>query len=157
MKIKIFCLFITFFSSYVSIAKTDTWIDEDGETLVKIDSRIVSIQSLNSFYYFDKIFTNIRQNNTKIKLCLGFNQNTLPKDCTNYIEAEYFFYNKGKNRTINIDMYSSPLLLKAFEDYLKSGKTMKISIDDNDLYAAYILNKKYILTEKSIKIIKLPN
>ena len=50
---------------------------------------------------------------------------------------------------------SFPFLISAFEDYLKAGRTMRISLDDDDLYAAYILNKTHTLTKESKDVLAL--
>ena len=150
-------LYFLIFLFYINnnFVRADLWIDEDGDSYVNINNGTLSINSLNSFYYFDQIFTNIRKTNTKVRWCLGENKAGIPKDCTNYMEANYYFYNSGKNRVLSMDVNNFPFLVKAFENYLKSGKTMKVSIDDNDLYAAYILNKNFNLTNASKKILKL--
>jgi hypothetical protein len=40
---------------------------------------------------------------------------------------------------------------------LKSGRTMKISFDDGDFYAAYILDKTHVIDKESKKILALPD
>ena len=54
-------------------------------------------------------------------------------------------------------MSSFPFIVSAFEDYLRSGRTVKISFDDGDLYAAYILNKTHVIDKKSKEILALPD
>ena len=148
---------ISFIYIITNIANADIWVDEDRDSYVEISNSTISINSLNSFYFFDQIFTNIRKNNTKVRLCLGENKNGIPEDCTDYMNADYLFYNKGKNRSISLEINNYLFLIKAVENYLKFGKTMKISIDDNDLYAAYILNKDFTLNKNSKKILELNN
>lgn len=150
-------IFISCICIIHNVANADIWIDEDRESFVEIKNNRITINSLNSFYFFDQIFTNVRKNDTKIRLCLGENIKGIPKDCTDYMKANPFFYNHGKNRAISLDIDEGIFLIQAVENYLKHGKIMKISIDDNDLYAAYILNKKFTLNRKSLKILKLNN
>lgn len=136
------------------------WVDEDGGSVVRIKDRVISINNLSNFYYFDQLFTSIRQGKTSLRVCIGEgieNQTGMPTDCFKDIPASYSFHNKGKNRAIHVDMFQYPFMLKVFEEYLNSGNTMRISIDNNDLYYASALNQTYKLTEESEKILKLPD
>ena len=153
-------LFIGLFWGTIPLAKADSWIDEDGESIVKVEDTVITIYSLNSFYYFDEIFSNVRKNDKKIRVCFGFDENGKtgrPTDCIEHLKAHYSFHNHGKNRAIHVDISSFPFLISAFEDYLKAGRTMRISLDDYDLYAAYTLNKTHALTKKSKDILALPD
>lgn len=142
------------------MAQADSWIDEDGGTIVRVKGSVISIFSLDSFYYFDQILSNVRKNQIKIRVCLGFgkkNKTGQPTDCIKDLSAHYSFHNKGKNRAIHVKLSSFSFLLSAFEDYLISGRTMKISIDDGDLYSVYTLNKKHLLTKESENVLALPD
>ena len=55
----------------------------------------------------------------------------------------------------HVDLSNYPFLTSSFEDLLRLGKTMEISVDDDDLYASFSLNKRYKLKKESIKIFKL--
>lgn len=151
---------ISIFLSYSTFAKSDVWVDEDGGAVVRVYEEKISIYSLNSFYYFDEIFTNFREGNKELRICIGLGsdgQTGMPSDCYTDLDAELSVYNKGKNRAIHIDMSSYPFLLKAFEDYLIMGEVMRVSIDNFDLFAAYTLHKNNILTPDAYEIIGLPN
>jgi hypothetical protein len=152
------CLMIAvLFWTTMSIAKAGSWVDEDGGAIVKMQDGIISIYSLNSFFYFDEIFSNVRKHRIKVRVCLGFNEPNRPKDCRREVTTRYSMHNQGKNRAIHADMSAFPFIVSAFEDYLRSGRTMKISFDDGDLYAAYILNKTHVIDKKSKKILALPD
>jgi hypothetical protein len=140
--------------------KPDVWTDEDGGSFVRIKGGIVSIYNLNNFYYFDQIFTTIRKGESNIRVCFGENvenKTGTPTDCFKNVKASFSVHNKGKNRAIHAEMINYPFMLKAFEAYLSSGTTMKISIDNGDLYYASILNQNYKLTAESDAILKLPD
>ncbi|MDC0986714.1 hypothetical protein OAS67_05485 [Alphaproteobacteria bacterium] len=141
----------------MSIAKADSWVDEDGGAIVKVQDGIISIYSLNSFFYFDGIFSNVMKHRIKVRVCMGFNEPNRPKDCRRDMATRYSIHNKGKNRAIHVKMSSFPFIISAFEGYLKSGRTMKISFDDGDFYAAYILDKTHVIDKESKKILALPD
>ena len=53
--------------------KSDVWIDEDGTAAIEIKKNgLISFFDTGSFYYFDQIFGNVRKNEIKLTLCLGF-------------------------------------------------------------------------------------
>ena len=136
--------------------KSDVWIDEDGTTAIEIkENGLISFFDTGSFYYFDQIFGNVRKNNIKLTLCLGFPQKDRPSDCLEKLPSDFSIHNRGKTRALHVDLSKYPFLTLSFEQQLKLGKTMEISIDDGDLYSSYILNKDYKLKEKSIKIFKI--
>ena len=105
--------------------------------------------------FFDQIFGNVRKNEIKLTLCLGFPKKDRPSDCIQKLPSNYSVHNHGKTRALHVDLSSYPFLTSSFEQQLRIGKTMEISIDDGDLYSSYMLNKKYNLKEESIKIFKL--
>ncbi|MDC1001507.1 hypothetical protein OAS89_03380 [Alphaproteobacteria bacterium] len=159
-KRQIFAVIVMGFLFNITAAKSDVWTDEDGASFVQIKEGMVSIYSLNDFYHFDQIFTTIRNGKSKIRVCIGENienKTGMPTDCFIDIKASYSFHNKGKSRAIHAEMFNYPFILKAFEEYLGSGNTMKISIDNNDLYYASILNINYKLTAESEAVLKLPD
>ena len=151
-------LFIGLFWGIMPLAKADSWIDEDGDSIVTVEDTVISIYSLNSFYYFDEIFSNVRKNDKKITVCFGFDASWStgrPSDCIEDLAATPSFHNHGKNRALHVDIPSFSFLISAFEDYLKAGRTMRFSLDDDDLYAAYILNKTHALTKESKDVLAL--
>ena len=136
------------------------WVDEDGGSVVRIKDRVISINNLSNFYYFDQLFTSIRQGKTSLRVCIGEgieNQTGMPTDCLKTYQQVILFIIKGKNRAIHVDMFSVSFHAQSIEEYLNSGNTMRISIDNNDLYYASALNQTYKLTEESEKILKLPD
>ena len=142
------------------LAKADSWIDEDGDSIVKVEDTVITIYSLNSFYYFDEIFSNVRKNDKKIRVCFGFDENGKtgrPTDCIKdlAVASSSVSIRNHVKKAIHVDISSFPFLVSAFEDYLKAGRTMRISLDDYDLYAAYILNKTHALTEESKDVLAL--
>ena len=136
--------------------KSDVWIDEDGTAAIEIKKNgLISFFDTGSFYYFDQIFGNVRKNEIKLTLCLGFPKKDRPSDCIEKLPSNFSVHNHGKTRALHVDLSNYPFLTSSFEEQLRLGKTMEISIDDGDLYSSYILNKDYKLKEESIKIFKL--
>ena len=136
--------------------KSDVWIDEDGTTAIEIKGNgVISFFDTNSFYYFDQIFGNVRKNNINLTLCLGFPKKGRPSDCLEKMPSFFSVHNKGKTRALHVDLSKYPFLTSSFEQQLRQGKTMDISIDDRDLYSSYTLNKDYKLKDESRKIFKL--
>ena len=136
--------------------KSDVWIDEDGATAIEINKNgLISFFDTGSFYYFDQIFGNVRKNNLKLTLCLGFPKKGRPSDCLENLPSDFSVQNKGKTRALHVDLSTYPFLTSSFEQQLRLGKTMEISIDDGDLYSSFSLNKGFKLKEESIKIFKL--
>jgi hypothetical protein len=105
----------------MSIAKADSWVDDDGGAIVKMQDGIISIYSLNSFFYFDEIFSNVRKHRIKVRVCLGFNKPKHPKDCGREVTTRYSMHNQGKNRAIHADMSSFPFIVSAFAGLLEIG------------------------------------
>ena len=136
--------------------KSNVWIDEDGATAIEINKNgLISFFDTGSFYYFDQIFGNVRKNNLKLTLCLGFPKKGRPSDCLENLPSDFSVQNKGKTRALHVDLSKYPFLTSSFEEQLRLGKTMEISIDDGDLYSSFSLNKGFKLKEESIKIFKL--
>ena len=136
--------------------KSGVWIDEDGYTAIEIkENKKISIFDTGSFYYFDQIFGNVRKNKIKLRVCLGLPKKGMPSDCLGELQTHYSFHNRGKTRALHVDLSNYPFLISSFEQKLRSGETLKISIDDGDLYSAYTLNKAHKLKEESMKIFKL--
>lgn len=159
-KYQIFVVIVVGFLFNITAAKSDVWIDEDGTSFVEIKDGMVSIYNLTDFYYFDQIFTTIRNGNSKIRVCIGENienKTGMATDCFIDIKASYSSHNKGKIRAIHAEMFNYPFILKAFGEYLDSENTMKISIDNNDVYYATVLNINYKLTAESEAVLKLPD
>ena len=142
--------------AFPTAIKSDVWIDEDGTTAIEIkENGLISFFDTGSFYYFDQIFGNVRKNEIKLTLCLGFPQKDRPSDCLEKLPSNYSFHNNGKTRALHVDLSKYPFLISSFEEQLQLGKTMEISIDDGDLYSSYNLNKGYKLKKESIEIFKL--
>jgi len=152
------CLLIPLLAvlAFPTAIKSDVWIDEDGTTAIEIkENGLISFFDTGSFYYFDQIFGNVRKNEIKLTLCLGFPQKDRPSDCLEKLPSNFSVHNKGKTRALHVDLSNFPFLTSSFEEKLRLGKTMEISIDDGDLYSSFYLNKGYKLKEESIKIFKL--
>ena len=69
--------------------------------------------------------------------------------------SNFSVHNHGKTRALHVDLSNYPFLTSSFEQQLRSGKTMEISIDDGDLYTSFSLNKSYKLNEDSLTIFRL--
>jgi len=150
-------IFFSAIFSFSSSSLADEWVDKDRATLVTIGSTEVSIFSLDSFYYFDEIFSNVRDGKF-VNICFGFDGKTgSASDCYHDYRPTPSFHNGGKNRALQFKMGANPFLLAAFQDYLKAGKTLKLSIDDGDLFSSYTLNKDYTLNAKALEILALPD
>ena len=138
------------------VVKSDVWIDEDGHTAIEINENgRISFFDAGSFYYFDQIFGNVRKNKIKLTLCLGFPKKDRPSDCLEKMPSNFSVHNHGKTRALHVDLSNYPFLTSSFEQQLRSGKTMEISIDDGDLYTSFSLNKSYKLNEDSLIIFRL--
>jgi len=144
-------------------SNAEFWVDEDGGALVLITDEILSILSINNFYYFDQIFTSVRKESVPIRVCSGVTEegNTgRPSICVSNLTARYSVHNKGKVRALHIDIKESASLIdlmKITDQLLREGSTAKVSIDDGDLYAAYTLHEHYQLTPESHNILLLPD
>ncbi len=136
--------------------KSDVWIDEDGTMAVEIkDNGQISFFDTGSFYYFDQIFGNVRKNKIQLNVCLGLPKKGMTSDCIRKLQTHYAIHNRGKTRSLHVDLSNYPFLISSFEEQLRLGETMEISVDDGDLYSAFILNKDYKLKDKSIRILTL--
>jgi len=150
---KIVCmLMLTFYQTSVV---ADTWVDEDGNTFIVIENGVLSIYSTNSFYYFDELFTDVRKG-AELRLCFGIKTGTgMASDCVGQFTPVPGFNNAGKTRSLHFDVGHLPFIMKAFEDYLSKGETMKLSIDNLDLFSAYSLNADYKLNSEALNILNL--
>jgi hypothetical protein len=149
-------LIINVFSA-ASSAYADTWVDVDGDTFVTIDNEILSVYSTGSFYYFDQLFTAVRQGDL-LRVCVGFSSGPgMATDCLGSFVPIAGFNNEGKNRSLHFGISNFEFVFTAFEDYLRDDREMKISIDNGDLFSAFSLRRDYELTEDAQKILKLPD
>ncbi len=136
--------------------KSDLWIDEDGTIAVDFkENGQISFFDTGSFYYFDQIFGNVRKNKIQLNVCLGFPKQGMPSDCLRNLPTNYSMHNQGKTRSLHVNLSNYPFLRSSFEEQLRLGEIMEISIDDGDLYSSFILNKEYKLTDESIRIFNL--
>jgi len=143
------------FLSFSLPLRADTWIDEDGVSAVQIKDGYLSIYSLDDFYYFDELFTDVRQG-ASLQLCVGFGGGGgMASDCLGNFVAAPAFYNQGKNRALHFDISGFSFVFSSFESHLLNGRTMKLSIDNDDLFSAYNLNIENVLTEESLNILAL--
>jgi len=148
---------------FPSESKAEFWVDEDGESLVLITDETLSILSIDDFYYFDQIFTSVRKEKAPVRICAGTTvegSTGVPESCVSNLSATYSMHHKGRVRALHIDIQDSPALvelMKTTDKSLRAGQVTKVSIDDNDLYAAYTLQKDYQLTPESHNILLLPD
>lgn len=142
---------------WTGVLCADTWVDEDGDAFLTIEDAVVTIYSTGSFFYFDELFKDARLG-AHLRVCLGkYSGSGIASDCIGTFNPSPHFNNGGKTRSLNFDLYQFPFLLNAFEDNLKRGEKMKISIDNFDLFSAYNLHKNNKLTKKALEILKLPD
>lgn len=133
----------------------DVWVDEDGYSAVKIDDDYLSIYSLDANYFFDILFTDVRQGTT-LQLCVGFDDAAgIGSDCLGSFTAVPEFYNDGKNRALHLYVRGLSFVFTAFEDYLHDGRVIKVSIDNADLFSAYSLHRDNQLNESAKEILRL--
>lgn len=145
------------FAFFQTAAAAATWVDEDGDTFILVNEKTLSIYSTNSFYYFDELFTDVRKG-AKIRLCVGVKSGTgMASDCIGNFNPSPGFNNQGKTRSLHFNIEQFPFVIEAFEDYLRAGETMKLSIDNFDLFSAYSLNAKYELSEEALRTLELPD
>jgi len=138
--------------------KSDIWIDVDRSAGVNINKNgIVNFFDTSSFYYFDQIFSNVRKNDIQLNVCLGFSglKKEMPSDCLSKLPTYYSVHNRGKTKALNVNLSNYPFLLNSFEEKLRLGETLEISIDDGYLFYMISLNKNHTLNEESIKILQL--
>jgi len=153
----VLALLVAGFCSTAVSAFAGSWIDEDGDTFVVIDNEILSIYSTGSFYYFDQLFMAVRQGE-RLQLCVGFAKGTgVATDCLGTFTPTAGFNNKGENRSLHFSIANFEYVFIAYEDYLRNGREMKISIDNGDLFSAYSLRRDYELGEKAQQILRLPD
>lgn len=141
-KVLYFGIFLFGTSSQVD---ADTWIDTDGDSAVAIEKDVLSIYSIGDFYYFDQLFTYVRSGG-KLRLCLGFDDGPgTASDCLGFFSATLGFNNEGKTRSLHILAIGNEYTIFAFEEDLRSGRKMKVSIDNGDLFSAYSLHQSNAL------------
>jgi len=135
--------------------RADIWVDEDGVSFVSIEGSILSVYSLDDFYYFDELFTSARRG-AYLNLCLGGAEGSgMASDCLGPFKAAARTYNQGKNRALHFNINDFPFVFEAFENSLRNRQTMKLSIDDNDLFTAYTLHEKHTLTNEALNVLLL--
>lgn len=133
----------------------DTWYDIDGGSYVIIDDDKLSIHDLSSFYYFDEVFSDARTG-AAVRLCIGADEGPgIGTDCLGWFQPQANFSNHGKNRSLHFDISRMPLVFEMFEQLLNRGLSMKMSIDNGDLFYASTLNKEYELNREAINILNL--
>tara|TARA_B100000780_G_C20980037_1_gene391574 strand:- start:50 stop:508 length:459 start_codon:yes stop_codon:yes gene_type:complete len=144
---------VALFVTLASYAGADTWVDEDGGGFIEIQKGTVTVSDTSSFYFFDQVFNSLRKDKL-INFCLGVDQGSgMPSDCFKAVSAKPLFFNKGKRRSIEIDMTQNLYLLSAFEDALRNKQKMKISVDDGDLFSAFVLHESYKLNPEAISVL----
>lgn len=152
---RILAFFLALMFSSPSVA--DVWADEDGVSVVRIHDDVLTIYSLDDFYFFDQLFTEVRQGSS-LRLCVGFGGQTgMGSDCLGLFDPVPAFYNQGKNRALHFDIAGLSFIFSAFEDYLRSGEEMKVSIDNGDLFSAYNLSASFMLTDEAVNVLSLEN
>ena len=79
-------------------ASAGKWVDVDGGTIVVIEDQQLSIYSLDNFYYFDEIFSDVRKG-AKLFLCIGPRNDTgISSDCLGPMDPSSNIQNGGFNR-----------------------------------------------------------
>lgn len=135
----------------------DVWVDEDGVSAVEIEGERLTIYSLDNFYYFDELFTHVRRRDT-LRLCVGFGGEVgTASDCLGDFVAIPAFYNGGKNRALHFNISGLSFVFFSFEEYLRAGRAMKLSIDNGDLFSAYNLHIDFKFTEDALEILAIDN
>lgn len=136
-------------------AAAEIWFDEDGESAVVFDGSALSIYSIGDFYYFDQLFGAAR-NGTKLRVCIDNDRGAgRAVECLGFHPVSVGFDNGGHTRSLHFDIESMEIVFEVFEGFILEGETMKISIDDNDLFAAYTLHKENKLTERAREQLKI--
>jgi len=136
--------------------KSDVWIAKNGETAIVIkENGQISFFDTGHFYYYNQIFENVRKNKTQLTVCVGFQKQGMPQDCLSNLPTNYSIHNQGETRALHINLSNYPFLRSSFEEQLRLGKIMNISIDDGDLSYYFTLNKEFKLKDVSMRIFKL--
>ena len=134
----------------------DTWVDKDRGTYVVLDDGVLSVHSTQSFYYFDVLFAQVRAGE-KLTLCIGEAvMSETATDCLGEFEPSVGFSNEGKNRSLHFDVAHYPFIFSAYEEMLRDGKTLRLKIDDADLFAGYTLHKSNSLSAEAMDVLSLP-
>jgi hypothetical protein len=133
----------------------ETWVDIDGGAYVVIEGDMLSVHDTSSFYYFDELFSEVR-NGGALRLCLGADTGTgMATDCLGASYPQVGVNNEGKNRSLHFDIVNFPWIFDIFERSLRSGSSMKLSIDNGDLFYATTLNQEHFLNEVAVDILDL--
>lgn len=134
------------------------WVDKDRDMYVVIKDGRLSIYSLGSFYYFDQLFTAVHKDGSKLRLCIGPDDGQgTGLECLGSLKAKSGFNNEGKNRSLHFDIRRFAADFEKFEEALASGRDMKLSIDDGDLFSGLQLNRRYRLKPEAMDVLKLPD
>lgn len=127
-----------------------SWVDVDGGAIVQFHKNRLSIYSLDSFFYFDEIFKSVRKDQHYLNLCFADGLvKKKPNDCFKGVLAITGFYHGGKNRALHLDVSNYSYMMKLVENQLLNNRSIKVSIDNGDLFSAYTLQYNNTLTEES--------
>ena len=144
----VFFALVFFYPFKPQVVTADTWIDEDGGAAIHISDNSLSIHSMDDFYYFEKVYRSAIDNQ-KIRLCIGpDNGKGMAQDCFQNVVVIPASYAKEKNHSLIFDITKDQSSFIALKQSLRKGNTMKVSVDDGILYAAYYLHSDHKLDEQ---------
>ena len=132
----------------------DTWVDEKGDMLIKIDGQTAIITDVSSFYSFNKVFKSIHDG-YRYELCFGFDDTEEVEQGTECIETSATTVEDPNNKIKSIIFSSQayPDDFTAIDYYLSNGRRMKVGASDFDKYFYLELHKDHRLSDEAVSII----
>lgn len=148
----IFFAFAFCFNSFTPhVKKKDTWIDEDGSAAIHIGDNSISIHTMTNFYWFKKIFDKAASPG-KIRLCIGPDDGYgIAQNCFEHLSITRMSFSscsKGQTHSLIFDSKNNEVSFTPFKQILDNGNTIKVSIDDYDIFASYSLHENYELEKQ---------
>jgi len=138
-------------------AIADLWVDKDGGSVIRIDERSVSFFSVGDEYYFDQIFTNVREDSSNVSICFGFQHPAggRPDACFRNLTATPAFQSNGEVRALHVNTELELFFTILIQGQLREGSTLLVSIDDGDLFRLFTIAGHNKLTPDAKRILSL--
>jgi hypothetical protein len=145
-------LILLVFPSHYLLA--DTWVDRDGASWISINALEITIVSIGEFDYFDRIFSKLEPDNTRLNLCFGYDSTSgKPTACLEEVLAARHSYVDDKIRAITLNTQEYGFFTALTVGALQAGAEIVVSIDNNEVYSSYALQRDFKLNDESLRII----